>query len=171
MASKKQLSMLIMEDDSLGGSLRKEASHAIARILSAIIVERRGTQSMIVMHGKESRKRRKRMQRRMTMDQQMMIEKGKQKLRKSMQLPLILVTLRYFSCHAYWILDSGASFHVTPHRDWFSTYDSGMHGCVHLGNNYACDILGAGDIKVSFANGSSFTLDTRGIKRDRKSVV
>ena len=40
-----------------------------------------------------------------------------------------------------WILDLGASFHVTPHRDWFNTYDIGMHGYVHLGNNYACDIV------------------------------
>ena len=57
-----------------------------------------------------------------------------------------------------WILDSGASFHVTPHRDWSSTYDSGMHGYAHLGSNCACDILGVGDIKFSFANGSSFTV-------------
>ena len=40
-----------------------------------------------------------------------------------------------------WILDFGASFHVTPHKTWFTTNDNGMHGCVHLGNNYACDIV------------------------------
>ena len=38
-----------------------------------------------------------------------------------------------------WILNSGASFHVTPHRSWFSTYDSSRHGSIHLGNNYVCD--------------------------------
>ena len=42
-----------------------------------------------------------------------------------------------------WILDSGASFHVTPHKSWFSTYDSNRCGFVHLGNYYVYDIVGA----------------------------
>ena len=41
-----------------------------------------------------------------------------------------------------WILDLGVSFHVTPHRILFSTYDSSRHGSVHLGNDYVCDIVG-----------------------------
>ncbi|MCO5606974.1 hypothetical protein L7F22_061165 [Adiantum nelumboides] len=56
-----------------------------------------------------------------------------------------------------WIVDSGASFHVTPHKEWFSSYEN-RHGMVRLGNNYACDIIGAGDIKLSLPNGSIFTL-------------
>ena len=44
------------------------------------------------------------------------------------------------------------SHDASPHRNWFTTYDSGSHGCVHLRNNYACDIVGAGDNKFSFAN-------------------
>ncbi|MCO5610866.1 hypothetical protein L7F22_065108 [Adiantum nelumboides] len=56
-----------------------------------------------------------------------------------------------------WIMDSDASFHVTPHREWFSYYE-GRHGIVHSGNNYACEIFGAGDIKMSLPNGSQFTL-------------
>lgn len=39
------------------------------------------------------------------------------------------------NCGQEWILDSGASFHVTPHRSWFSTYDSSRRGSVHLGND------------------------------------
>ena len=27
-----------------------------------------------------------------------------------------------------WILDSGASFHVTPHREWFTNYDAKRTG-------------------------------------------
>ena len=67
-----------------------------------------------------------------------------------------------------WILDLGASFHVTPHRDWFSLYDS---GCVHLGNNYACDIVGTSDIKFSFANGSSFFLKNVHVPKLSKSLI
>lgn len=29
-----------------------------------------------------------------------------------------------------WLLDSGASDHVTPHRKWFATYDESKLGCV-----------------------------------------
>ena len=45
-----------------------------------------------------------------------------------------------------WILDSGVSFHVTPHRSWFSTYNSSKRGSVHLGNDYVCNIVGVGDV-------------------------
>ena len=29
-----------------------------------------------------------------------------------------------------WLLDDDATFHVTPCRDWFSTFSSGRLGCV-----------------------------------------
>ena len=29
-----------------------------------------------------------------------------------------------------WILDSRASFHVTPHKEWFTTYDASRKGRV-----------------------------------------
>ncbi|MCO5606802.1 hypothetical protein L7F22_060993 [Adiantum nelumboides] len=56
-----------------------------------------------------------------------------------------------------WIVDLGASFHVTPHKEWFSSYEC-RHGMVRLGTNYACDIIGAGKIKLSLLNGSIFTI-------------
>ena len=28
----------------------------------------------------------------------------------------------------YWILDLGASFHVAPHKEWFTTYDASPKG-------------------------------------------
>ena len=46
-----------------------------------------------------------------------------------------------------WILDSGASLHVTPHREWFSRYEE-IVGIVTLGNSFACDIVGIGDIPM-----------------------
>ena len=57
-----------------------------------------------------------------------------------------------------WILDSSASIHVTPYREWFSTYDSGKNGCVHLGNNYAYDLSRYGNVKLAFPDGSMFML-------------
>ena len=49
-----------------------------------------------------------------------------------------------------WIMDSRASFHVTPHRQWFTSYDAKTIGRVHLGNDFACAIKGVGDVKVKF---------------------
>ena len=45
-----------------------------------------------------------------------------------------------------WVLDSGTSFHVSPHCEWFSNYNAGRTGCVMLGNGLACDIVGVGDV-------------------------
>ncbi|MCO5580352.1 hypothetical protein L7F22_034218 [Adiantum nelumboides] len=43
---------------------------------------------------------------------------------------------------------------------------------VRLGNNYACDIIGAGDIKLSFPNGSIFTLtNVRHVPQLTKSLI
>ncbi|MCO5605662.1 hypothetical protein L7F22_059845 [Adiantum nelumboides] len=70
-----------------------------------------------------------------------------------------------------WIVDSGASFLVTPHKEWFSSYES-RHGMVRLGNNYACDIIGARDIKLSLPNGSIFTLtNVRHVPKLTKSLI
>ena len=49
-----------------------------------------------------------------------------------------------------WIMDSGAFFHVTPHREWFTRCDAKRTGRVRLGNDFACDIKGIGDIKLKF---------------------
>ena len=57
-----------------------------------------------------------------------------------------------------WILDSGASFHVTPHKEWFTTYDAKRIGRVCLGNDYACEIMGVGYVQLKFQQGSTFTL-------------
>lgn len=34
-----------------------------------------------------------------------------------------------------WIMDYGCSFHVTPNRNWFITYQCTGSGKVQLGNN------------------------------------
>ena len=57
-----------------------------------------------------------------------------------------------------WILDLGASFHVTPHREWFSRYEETV-GTVTLGDSYQCDIVGIGDITMAFSNGSCMVIE------------
>ncbi|MCO5593863.1 hypothetical protein L7F22_047881 [Adiantum nelumboides] len=56
-----------------------------------------------------------------------------------------------------WVIDSGASFHVTPHREWFST-SAHTRGIVNLGDAYELDIHGVEDIKLVLHNGTEFVL-------------
>ncbi|KAG8473058.1 hypothetical protein CXB51_035009 [Gossypium anomalum] len=66
-----------------------------------------------------------------------------------------------------WILDSGYTFHMSPNRDWFTTYETVSEGVVLMGNNASCKIAGVGIIKVkmfdgvvrTFSDGSTVTGD------------
>lgn len=52
-----------------------------------------------------------------------------------------------------WLIDSGASFHMTPNRNWFSQYENFHGGKVYLGDNSILDIVGHGSICVKFSYG------------------
>ena len=74
---------------------------------------------------------------------------------------LLSVPLDYFeSCtlSSHWLLDSDATFHVTLHRDWFSSFSSGRLGCVQMVDSSVYDIEGAGDVCMSLPSGASYTL-------------
>ena len=47
-----------------------------------------------------------------------------------------------------WILDSGCSYHMCPHREWFDTYNSYNGGTVLMGNDAVCKTIGIGTIKI-----------------------
>jgi hypothetical protein len=41
-----------------------------------------------------------------------------------------------------WVVDSGSSFHATPHNNYFQCYVQGDFGQVHLGDDVPCKIVG-----------------------------
>jgi hypothetical protein len=45
-----------------------------------------------------------------------------------------------------WVVDSGDSFHATPHRKYFQDYVQGDFGQVYLGDDKPCKIVGKGKI-------------------------
>lgn len=59
----------------------------------------------------------------------------------SLLIPKIDLTLNEF-------LILGCFFHMDPHRDWFSTYESIKDGVVKMGNDAQCKIDGKGTIKI-----------------------
>jgi hypothetical protein len=39
-----------------------------------------------------------------------------------------------------WLMDSRATWHMTPNRDWFHTYELISEGSVFMGNDHALEI-------------------------------
>ena len=69
----------------------------------------------------------------------------------------------------YWVVDSGASCHVTPHRKFFHDYVQGDFGHVLLGDDEPCKIVGMGNVRIKLNNGNEWLLkDVRNIPSMKK---
>eukprot|EP00253_Pinus_taeda_P004569 PITA_04569 len=60
--------------------------------------------------------------------------------------------------HEAWLIDSGASFHFTPHREWFCKYEKYDGGDVFLGDDRKARIIGRGKVKLKLQGGRVRTL-------------
>ena len=70
------------------------------------------------------------------------------------------------------MIDSGASFHVTPHRDYFTSYANGNYGHVWLGNEGASKIVGIGDICLETSIGCKLLLkDVKHVPNIRFNLI
>ncbi|KAG8474318.1 hypothetical protein CXB51_033774 [Gossypium anomalum] len=71
-----------------------------------------------------------------------------------------------------WILDSCYTFHMSPNRDWFTTYETVSEGVVLMGNNVLCKIAGVGTIKVKMFDGIVRTLsDVQHVPELKKNLI
>jgi hypothetical protein len=71
------------------------------------------------------------------------------------------VYLASTSTHAdrdVWLIESGASYHMTPHREWFSEYEKYDGGDVFLGDELTTKIMGCGRVKLLLKDGRIRTL-------------
>ena len=59
--------------------------------------------------------------------------------------------------HESWLIDSGASFHFTPHREWFCEYEK-YDGDVFPGDDRKAKIIGRGKFKLKLQGGRIRTL-------------
>jgi hypothetical protein len=55
--------------------------------------------------------------------------------------------------HEAWLVDSGASFHMTPHREWFCEYERYGRGDVFLGDESIGKIIERGKFKLKLMDG------------------
>jgi hypothetical protein len=71
-----------------------------------------------------------------------------------------------------WVVDSGTSFHATPHRKHFLDYVQGDFGQVHLGDDAPCKIIGMGKVKIKKRNGNHWFLkEVSHVPYLRKNVI
>ncbi|KAG8472188.1 hypothetical protein CXB51_036924 [Gossypium anomalum] len=71
-----------------------------------------------------------------------------------------------------WILDSGCTFHMSPNRGWFITYETMSEGVILMGNNASCKIASVGIIKVKMFDGVVRTLsDVRHVPELKKNLI
>jgi hypothetical protein len=57
-----------------------------------------------------------------------------------------------------WLIDSGASYHMTPHREWFYEYERYEGGEVFLGDESTTKIVRRGRVRLILQDGRSRTL-------------
>ena len=76
---------------------------------------------------------------------------------------LLLITeeseLHLVSDETTWVVDSGASYHLSLDRKCFSTYKAEDHGFVKMGNEGACRIVGIGDVWLTTSTGCKLLLN------------
>nr|KYP43340.1 Retrovirus-related Pol polyprotein from transposon TNT 1-94 [Cajanus cajan] len=45
-----------------------------------------------------------------------------------------------------WIFDSGATLHVSPRKEFFTSYTSSDFGVLKMGNDSVSKVIGVGDV-------------------------
>ena len=71
-----------------------------------------------------------------------------------------------------WVIDSGASFHVTSHSDFFTSYRTSDFGNVRMGNSGISKIVSIGDICLKTSIGNKLVLkDVRHVPDIRLSLI
>jgi hypothetical protein len=69
-----------------------------------------------------------------------------------------LISSNTHAYHEAWLVDSGPSFHMTPHREWFCEYERYDGGDVFLGDDSTTRIIGRGKVKLRLIDGRIRTL-------------
>jgi hypothetical protein len=71
-----------------------------------------------------------------------------------------------------WLLDSGASYHVTPFRAQFRSYTARSLDPVRVGNSQHCAVIGIGSVELNLPGGSTIVLhDVRHVPELTRSLI
>ncbi|CAN0905304.1 Retrovirus-related Pol polyprotein from transposon TNT 1-94, partial [Linum grandiflorum] len=71
-----------------------------------------------------------------------------------------------------WVVDSGATIHVTSRHEFFSSYSPGNYGVVRMGNGNISKVFGKGDVCLETMDGARLLLrDVRHIPNMRLNLI
>ncbi|KAK9180413.1 hypothetical protein WN943_029622 [Citrus x changshan-huyou] len=71
-----------------------------------------------------------------------------------------------------WLIDSGATWHMTSRREWFHTYEPISRGSVYMGDDHTLEIAGIGTIKIKMFDGIISTIgEVRHVNGLKKNLL
>ncbi|KAE8697637.1 putative tRNA ligase [Hibiscus syriacus] len=71
-----------------------------------------------------------------------------------------------------WLIDSGATYHMTSRKEWFHHYEPVSGGFVYSCNDHALEIIGVGTIKLKMYDGTiKVVRDVRHVKGLKKNLL
>jgi len=71
-----------------------------------------------------------------------------------------------------WVIDTGSTFHLTPNKHWFSSYESMSGGMVVMGNGDRCEVAGVGSVRLRTHDGLVKVLsDVRHVPKASKNLI
>ncbi|CAL5395053.1 unnamed protein product [Camellia sinensis] len=71
-----------------------------------------------------------------------------------------------------WVVDTAASYHATPRKEFFSMYQAGDFGTVKMGNSSFSKIVGIGDVRIQTKVGCTMVLkDVRHVPDLRLNLI
>ena len=69
-------------------------------------------------------------------------------------------------------MNSEATWHMTPQREWFHQYEPISGGSVFMGDDHALEIAGIGTIKLKMYDGTIRTIqEVRHVKGLKKNLL
>ncbi|RDX81121.1 hypothetical protein CR513_38240, partial [Mucuna pruriens] len=71
-------------------------------------------------------------------------------------------SVNFVSDESMWIIDSGATLHVTPRKEFFTSYTTSDFGVLKIGNDGVTKVIGVGDVCLQTNTGMQLWL--RGVK-------
>ncbi|URE48637.1 hypothetical protein MUK42_14927 [Musa troglodytarum] len=103
----------------------------------------------------------------------MELEMKQSTMQEGIDLAIDSVTLRReLKVDLEWIIDTGASYHATPQREFFATYRSGNFGVVKMGTHGISNIINMGDIHIKTNLGCKLVLkDVRHVVDLRLNLI
>ena len=66
---------------------------------------------------------------------------------------LSVTTTIGYSDNSEWILDTGATYHVCPNKDWFSSFEKLDECFTVMGDDHPCNIEGMGTVRIKMEDG------------------